>query len=263
MNNATLNKSAANTAVPAIKPVNSFASSTPQLLPTSEFYSRDIEYLADSVADAIRGNEYSIREIDRGVKIYSKSSYIKLLDYLHEKYQLEGCKVFILHLHKETPTEWITKELTELNYKIQNIHSITNRSIGNMFAMELNYSENINDIFNIKTLVNQSVNIVPQSHFNSVSSRSPLSEHKPTPTRDSPGNPSLLAITIIKHVQTYKRLQHPPVIWKLKARVLNTPHPEILHEQLLRKQYNSRYRAVIKTRRSSDITRKRHNTNNK
>lgn len=262
MYNATLNITSANTAAPANRTANPFTNST-SLLPTSEFYSRDIEYLADSVADAIRDNKYSIREIDRGVKIYSKSSYIKLLDYLHEKHQLEGLKVFILHLHKETPTEWITKELTELNYKVQTIYSVINRSVGDMFAMELSYSENINDIFNIKTLANQSVNIVPQSHFNSVSPRSPSCDHNSIPASDSLDNSSLLAITIIKHVQTYKRLQHPPVIWKLKARVLNTPHPAILHEQLLRNQYNSRYRAVIKTRRSSDNIRKRHNTNNK
>lgn len=262
MYNAALNKTSANTAAPANKTVNSFTSNASSL-PTSEFYSRDIEYLADSVADAIRGNKYSIRETDRGVKIYSKSSYIKLLDYLHERCQLEGLKVFILHLHKETPTEWITKELTELNYKVQTIYSVINRSIGDMIAMELSYSENINDIFNIKTLANQSVNIVPQSHFNSVSPRSPSRDHKSTPARDSLDNSSLLAITLIKHVQTYKRLQHPPVIWKLKARVLNTPHPAILHEQLLRNKYNSRYRAVIKTRRFSDKVHKRHITNYK
>lgn len=127
--------------------------------------------ITDSIRNAIGHKNFFTKSTQRGIEVTCKdaSSRLKLLEHLRinniEHYthgNSQQTRIYIQFLHWSTPTDWIRQELNKLGYRAVYVAVDKDRRTGkslNAFNVVLEYSENVNGVFNVNMLGNQRIKI--------------------------------------------------------------------------------------------------------
>jgi hypothetical protein len=157
-------------------PHSSWTSPTPRLKPIIITEKCPISTITQAVKDTVGHSDFSIKSTSQGCEVHFRDSASrkKLTEFLrafqistspYKPKDEDGCKVFIRYLNKNTPPEWIRKELTSLGYAVKSVSAVTNRATGEAyhgFAVHLDALTNLKEVCNVGKLGNQKVIIEPQ-----------------------------------------------------------------------------------------------------
>lgn len=133
----------------------------------------DILTVIDNITAVIGHDNFLTKSTKIGIQItcHDQTSRQKLLNYInahgidsftHQPPQERGFRVFIRHLHKSTPINWITDNLSQLGYTVRFAAVATNRFSKvayNAFAIELEKTPSVENILDLTTLGNQQIEV--------------------------------------------------------------------------------------------------------
>lgn len=133
----------------------------------------DILTVIDKISAAVGHDNFLTKSTKIGIQVtcHDQNSRQKLLNYInahgidsftHQPPQERGFRVFIRHLHKSTPINWITDNLSQLGYTVRFAAVAVNhfsKLTYNAFTIELEKTPNVENILDLTTLGNQQIEV--------------------------------------------------------------------------------------------------------